>query len=105
MRLEPAREKRLLRRYYWPHRQRVAAWLKQQARQGTAHTSVGPFVYADPERHLAACDIGLLYDPQRHDEREFCRTWQAEIRRRRGDLKVRRNYPYLGKSDGLTTTM
>ena len=47
-------------------------------------------------------DIGLLYDPARAGEVELCRRWQAQIRALEPSLKVRRNYPYTGKSDGFT---
>lgn len=48
-------------------------------------------------------DVGLLYDPSRALERSWAAAWRRAIRRRRPDLVVRRNYPYLGVSDGLTT--
>jgi predicted N-formylglutamate amidohydrolase len=48
-------------------------------------------------------DVAFLYDPKRRAELRFVRTWQQELRRIRPDLKVRRNYPYRGDSDGLTT--
>jgi predicted N-formylglutamate amidohydrolase len=48
-------------------------------------------------------DIGLLYDPARRGEAELCRRWQARLRASAPELKVRRNYPYAGKSDGFTT--
>lgn len=47
-------------------------------------------------------DIGLLYDPARSGEVELCRRWQAQLRALAPNLKVRRNYPYAGKSDGFT---
>lgn len=48
-------------------------------------------------------DVGLLYDPQRAAEKSLCTRWAAAMREHLPDLRVRRNYPYLGKSDGLTT--
>lgn len=47
-------------------------------------------------------DVGLLYDPSRSGEVALCRAWQTHLQRLRPDLKVRRNYPYAGRSDGLT---
>jgi len=47
-------------------------------------------------------DIGLLYDPARGAETELCRSWRDRIRMRAPELTVRCNYPYTGRSDGLT---
>ena len=38
----------------------------------------------------------------RPGEAALCREWQACLERRAPALRVRRNYPYTGKSDGLT---
>jgi predicted N-formylglutamate amidohydrolase len=48
-------------------------------------------------------DLGLLYDPRRAREALLCALWRDALRRRRPDWRVRRNYPYRGASDGLTT--
>lgn len=48
-------------------------------------------------------DAGLLYDPGRPRERECCTAWQRAMRTADPRLRVRRNYPYRGVSDGLTT--
>lgn len=45
--------------------------------------------------------IGLLYDPARLLEQQLCIQWQEAIRHCRPDLRVRRNYPYTGISDGF----
>ena len=49
-------------------------------------------------------DVGLLYDPRRAHERELCVRWQGALGPASG-LLVRRNYPYRGTSDGLTTAL
>ncbi len=49
-------------------------------------------------------DVGLLYDPGRRGEAELCARWKAVARGNRApELRVRRNYPYAGKGDGLTS--
>lgn len=52
-------------------------------------------------------DVGLLYDPQRDAERELVSAWKAELVRVLGadGLRVHRNRPYRGWTDGLTTTL
>jgi predicted N-formylglutamate amidohydrolase len=47
-------------------------------------------------------DIGLLYDPARRGEVELCQRWRAQLKTLTPETKVRRNYPYTGKSDGFT---
>ena len=50
-------------------------------------------------------DIGLLFDPARKQESRFCRELQGKLREQPTPLRVRRNYPYRGTSDGLTTAL
>ncbi len=50
-------------------------------------------------------DIGILYDPSRPAEREIADIIVAEILAKFPKYKVRRNYPYLGKTDGLCTAL
>ncbi len=50
-------------------------------------------------------DIGILYDPNRPQERAYANVIKAEIKRLYPIMKIRFNYPYKGTSDGLTTTL
>jgi predicted N-formylglutamate amidohydrolase len=50
-------------------------------------------------------DVGLLYDPARAGERELCARWQVALEGVDPSLRVRRNYPYRGTSDGFTTAL
>lgn len=50
-------------------------------------------------------DIGILYDPNRPMERTIADAIISEIHARAPELKVRRNYPYQGKTDGLCTAL
>jgi len=50
-------------------------------------------------------DIGILYDPCRPAECKIADIIVAEIRIRFPQYKVRRNYPYQGKTDGLCTAL
>ena len=54
------------------------------------------------QRHA---DVGLLYDPARTAERDLCARWKSALRTSSPGLEVRRNYPYQGRNDGLTTTL
>lgn len=48
-------------------------------------------------------DVGLLYDPSRPGEAELCARWKHALAQCAPELRVRRNYPYAGSGDGLTT--
>lgn len=50
-------------------------------------------------------DVAWLYDPKRPGERQAASQWLAALQHRRPDLKLRRNYPYQGKGDGLTSLL
>lgn len=47
--------------------------------------------------------VGLLYDSRRPAEAELCHRWAEILRRLEPGCRVRRNYPYQGKTDGLPT--
>jgi predicted N-formylglutamate amidohydrolase len=48
-------------------------------------------------------DIGLLYDPRRKREADFCNRWKEALNAAEPNVKVRCNYPYRGTADGFTT--
>ena len=94
----------LLDNYYYPHRRRVEEWIAAEAERGRAvwHVSVHSFTPVLDGKERSG-DVGFLYDPARPRELRFCLDWQTRLSEKRPDLKVRRNYPYLGTSDGFTT--
>jgi predicted N-formylglutamate amidohydrolase len=103
-RLAAAEKERLLARYYYPYRRRVedqiAAWLAAGRR--VVHISIHTFTpVLNGERRRT--DVGWLYDPARPNEKQFCNLWLACLEQMRSDLVLRRNHPYLGTSDALTT--
>lgn len=51
---------------------------------------------------VRGADVGLLYDPRRAGETALCQEWLGRIKARAAELRVRRNYPYRGRSDGFT---
>jgi hypothetical protein len=52
---------------------------------------------------VRTADVGLLYDPARPSEVALSMRWQEALRVHAPGLRVRRNYPYAGWNDGLTT--
>ncbi|HYJ54900.1 MAG TPA: N-formylglutamate amidohydrolase, partial [Mycobacterium sp.] len=58
---------------------------------------------AELDGRMRSADVGLLYDPRRRAEGEICARWKASLAALDPELRVRRNYPYAGKDDGLTS--
>lgn len=103
-RLGPEERTGLLEAHYFPHRDRVQSWIEARARRGHCVLHIGVHSFAprvDGKRRSA--DIGLLYDPSRPRERSLCGDWKAALESLDPVLRVRRNYPYLGKANGLVT--
>jgi predicted N-formylglutamate amidohydrolase len=102
--LSAAAREEILRRHYDPYRRAVEAEIDELLRRGPAvlHISVHTFT-PRLDGVLRAADIGLLYDPRRALEKEVCRRWRLALRTLAPSLRIRRNYPYRGAADGLTT--
>ena len=48
-------------------------------------------------------DVGLLYHPGRGGEAELCARWKLALLPVAPELRIRRNYPYAGRADGVTS--
>jgi len=98
----PVREE-ILAQYYRPFREQVERLVAQAVADGqrVIHISSHSFT---PELNgkVRNADVGLLYDPARPGETELCARWRATLAGLAPSLRVRRNYPYAGKGDGLT---
>jgi predicted N-formylglutamate amidohydrolase len=92
------------RDYYVPYRSRVEAFVEREVTAGRSVLHVSSHSFTPVLDGTIRCgDIGLLYDPARPREREFCARWQRRLSEALPGLVVRRNFPYLGRSDGLTS--
>jgi predicted N-formylglutamate amidohydrolase len=89
--------------HYLPYRNRVEEHIVREVARGhrivhlSSH-SFTPVLHGDERK----ADVGLLYDPARRGEVALSRLWQAALKASASELRVRRNYPYTGKSDGFT---
>jgi predicted N-formylglutamate amidohydrolase len=90
--------------YYWPYRREVESRIASLCGEGRSvlHLSVHTFTPA-LNGQVRSADIGLLYDTSRGRESLFCSRWKSKMAGGNHILKVRFNYPYSGRSDGLTT--
>jgi len=103
----PAKERdRVVRRHYLPHRSRVEAAVSQGIAGGHRMVHVAAHTFAPRLRgKTRAVDVGLLYDPSRPGEAAFCARWAGLLEALAPALDVRRNQPYRGRADGLTTAL
>ncbi len=88
----------LVRQWHAPHWQAYRDHIDQPGRWlHIAWHSFTPVL----EGVVRRSDIGLLYDPTRTQERNWCRSLIVSLRNRFSDLKVHANQPYRGTSNGL----
>lgn len=94
----------IVERHYRPYRSRVERLVGQAVARGrrVIHISSHSFTPALHGRTRRA-DVGLLYHPGRREEGGLCVRWQASLAVGAPALRVRRNYPYAGKGDGLAS--
>ena len=99
-------KERILEEHYRPYRAAVAtaAGALIAAGKRVVHFSAHSFTPV-LNGETRAADIGLLYDSRRPHEAALCNTWVERLTRELPGLTVRRNYPYRGSADGLTTSL
>ncbi|MDF2866903.1 MAG: N-formylglutamate amidohydrolase [Gammaproteobacteria bacterium] len=101
--LDKITKQAILQAYYFPYREQIERKIQAaiNKNQRVLHLSVHSFTPAlnGQERN---CDLGLLYDSRRKNEREFCQGWKKALLALNTGLKIRFNYPYSGQADGFT---
>lgn len=103
--LPPAEKEALLEKFYFPYRRQVEAAVKEVILGGRRlfHLSVHSFTPFLREERRA--DVSLLYHPAREVERSLAERWVDFMRAQGDSLRIRRNYPYRGISDGLVAAL
>ena len=102
----PAADKVWLIEHLWrPHRQAVTEAIERHigSDKRVLHLALHSFTPV-LEGKIRTADMGLLYDPRRHREKRFALALQQTLREMT-DLRIRRNYPFRGNTDGLTTAL
>jgi predicted N-formylglutamate amidohydrolase len=102
--LPPVQRERIVDRHHRPYRERAERLMRRAiAESGSViHLSCHSFT-PHLDGHTRMADIGLLYDPARSAESALCAEWKHALEAALPALRVRRNYPYRGSNDGLTT--
>jgi predicted N-formylglutamate amidohydrolase len=89
---------------YRPHREQVERLVGQAVSRGDRVIHIASHSFTpELDGRVRSADVGLLYDPRRRGEVEMCARWKASLAALDPGLRVRRNYPYSGKDDGLTS--
>jgi predicted N-formylglutamate amidohydrolase len=92
------------RQYYTPYRQQVESYIADRISRGSVVIHISSHSFTPVlEGVQRSADVGLLYDPRRPGEQAFALRWQSILIDQGPFLRVRRNYPYRGTSDGFTT--
>ncbi len=104
--LDTAEHVRLLATVYHPHRRAVEVAVQRTLRRDAWVVHIGVHTFT-PVLHgkRRTADIGILYDPNRRIENFVAEALVRRLRAEVPKLRVRRNYPYRGWTDGLTTTL
>jgi predicted N-formylglutamate amidohydrolase len=94
----------IIEQCYRPYRDQVERLVSQRVLRGHRVIHISSHSFA-PELNgkVRSADVGLLYDPGRPREAELCGRWKESLAASCPELRVRRNYPYAGKGDGLTS--
>jgi predicted N-formylglutamate amidohydrolase len=94
----------IVARHYLPYRAQVERLVRRSVSRGrrVIHVSSHSFT-PELDGHVRRADVGLLYHPGRRGEVQLCARWKTSLANMAPELSVRRNYPYAGKGDGLTS--
>ena len=92
--------------HYRPHREAVESEVARLIAGGRRVIHIASHSFT-PELHgvTRLADVAWLYDPRRAGEQALALRWLVALKRQRPDLRLRRNYPYEGKGDGLTSRL
>ena len=94
----------IVARYYRPYRAQAERLVRQSVSRGRRVIHISSHSFTPELRgEVRNADVGLLYHPERRREAALCARWKAMLAASAPRLRVRRNYPYAGKGDGLTS--
>lgn len=102
--LSKSEKKYIESHYYTPYRSEVERFILAQINRGyrVIHLSIHSFTPI-LNGNVRTADIGFLYDSRRNSEKILAQKWRQLLSPMLPKLKMRMNYPYLGKADGFTS--
>jgi len=104
--LAPAERQQIIARHYRPHRDSVEGEIARRVAmlQPVVHIASHSFTPV-LDGVVRRADVAWLYDPRRTGEVSFVMRWMAAFAQRAPGLPLRRNNPYRGRGDGLTSLL
>ncbi|MBC7513485.1 MAG: N-formylglutamate amidohydrolase [Herminiimonas sp.] len=101
--LPVATRQQIVSQYYQPHRDAVLTAVGRIVAGGGRVIHIASHSFTPVlDGVIRQADVAWLYDPGRAGEQAFAARWRDSLKARRPDLRLRRNFPYQGKDDGLT---
>lgn len=91
----------ILQRYYYPHRNGVEDVISKVSKP-VLHLSIHTFTPV-LDGKTRTVDVGILFDPVRKSESEFCQQFMDGLEQIFPYLVIKFNEPYKGTDDGFTT--
>ena len=93
-------------RHYRPHRDAIEGEIARRIGAGEQVVHIASHSFTPVLNGVVRrADVAWLYDPRRAGESALSRRWLAEFARRAPGLRLRRNYPYQGRGDGLASLL
>ncbi len=92
--------------HYRPHRNAIEGAVAAHIDAGyrVLHIASHSFTH-ELDGQARRADVAWLYDPSRAGEASFTTDWMKDFAPRAPGLRLRRNYPYQGRSDGLMSLL
>ena len=107
--LPRAEREAIVAAHYRPHRDRVEGDIAWRIAAGEAVTHIASHSFTPVlSGTVRQADVAWLYDPRREREAALAQRWMACFALRAPhalQLRLRRNYPYQGRGDGLASLL
>jgi predicted N-formylglutamate amidohydrolase len=104
--LTQAEKQILISDFYRPHRDAVEGEVGRRIGAGERVVHIASHSFTPVMNGVVRrADVACLYDPRRPAEAALSVAWLKELGRRSPLLRLRRNYPYQGRGDGLATLL
>ena len=104
--LTPAQRQQIVLRHYRPHRDAIEHEIAHRIARGAQVIHVASHSFTPRLNGVVRrADVAWLYDPRQVAEATLSRLWMAELAQRAPGLRLRRNYPYRGRGDGVASLL
>jgi predicted N-formylglutamate amidohydrolase len=104
LRLAESEKNHIVNSFYSPYRRSIEDKIEELNSSGKRVLHLGIHTFTPVfKSKTRSCDIGLLYDPSRVYEKQYCSHLKKVLKQKLPNFKILSNQPYKGVDDGLTT--